>query len=114
MKIEKIEFETFKGLIKGRTEGIVMYGTGGDLNEWVEGVTKDLKDNGVIKTTTLTELWASAYILTTTGGRNDLVLLFKDIGKFDIGKMAIWRLQFGECSWVSDYVVNAESEHIDE
>jgi hypothetical protein len=28
-----------------------------------------------------------------------------------MGKLAIWRLAFGNCSWISDYLVNYADQH---
>ncbi len=92
-----------KGQLMSREgrEGLVLLGCGGDLNEWVEGVTKILVDEGIALTDTPFE---EAISLTSTGGRTDLILMFGE--NVDVGKMAIWRLRFGDNSWLSDYVVN--------
>jgi hypothetical protein len=41
-------------------------------------------------------------------------MLFNKNGKHNIGKMAMWRLRFGDCSWVSDYIINYASQHAKE
>lgn len=92
------------------SEGIVLLGTGGDLQDWINGVTKELNKAGIVKGTP-SDIWEGAYQLTTTGGRIDLALPFKESAKFNIGKLAMWRLQFGDCSWISDYKDNYASQH---
>ncbi len=92
-------------------EGIVLFGAGGDLNEWIYGVTQELNENGIAEGTP-EEIWDGFYKLTTTGGRTDLVMPFKENAKIDLGKMAIWRLRFGDCSWISDYRYNYANQFL--
>lgn len=106
MKINSIKFNAFVEKTNN-TDGIVLLGCGGDLQEWVSGVTKLLKEEKIIKKSP----WQSAFLLTTTGGRNDIALVFKKNPELEMGKMAIWRLKFGDCSWISDYVENYRSQH---
>lgn len=48
-----------------------------------------------------------AYRLETTGGRIDLALVFNNKrDALNIGKLAIWRINFGDASWISDYLDN--------
>ena len=110
-KVNKIEFEEFRNKENGK-EGIVLLGAGGDLLEWVFGVTGVLKQEGIIPEDDYTKVWEEAYVLTTSGGRHDLALVFNNEMKFDLGKMAMWRIRFGECSWISHYVVNYEDQHM--
>jgi hypothetical protein len=43
--------------------------------------------------------------VTTSGGRTDFSsYTFNPKHKINIGKLAIWRLQCGDASWISDYV----------
>ena len=105
MKIRQVGFNKFKDLVK-KQEGIVCLGCGGDLNEWVEGVTDLLNKEDIVKGKA-NKIWKAVYSLQTTGGRVDLAFVSKDcLNGFNVGKMAIWRLTFGECSWISDYLVN--------
>jgi hypothetical protein len=102
MNIETIPFRKFKTETEGK-EGIVCLGCGGGPTEWVNGVTKVLNDEA-IATGTPEELWDNVYILETTGGRIDLAFVSNNcLEKFNVGKMAMWRLKFGDCSWISDY-----------
>jgi hypothetical protein len=92
-------------------EGLVLLGTGGDIQEWITGVTKLLKEEKIAGSDDPEEVWAGAYVLTTTGGRTDLLLLFKEQSGLNMGKMAMWRLRFGDASWWSDYTVNYAPQH---
>ena len=107
--IQPTTFKELRKLSKGGKEGLVLLGCGGDLNEWVDGVTEALNGEGIAKGTP-TDLWEAIYSSTSTGGRTDLTLLFGK-GKLDIGKMAMWRLQFGDASWLSDFVVNYANQY---
>lgn len=106
MKIKDGNFSDVLEKVRNENEeGIVLLGAGGDLQEWIKGITDVLKKEGIVsKTDSSEDLWDSPTKLVSTGGRTDLVLYFK--GKFDMGKMAMWRLRMGDCSWVSDFVVN--------
>jgi hypothetical protein len=85
-------------------EGLIFYGCGGDLNDWVSGISERLIEENIIKETP--DAW---HTFVTSGGRIDLVMEFpKDI---DVGRLAIWRLNFGDCGWWSDYIVNYEHQH---
>lgn len=106
MDITKSSFNKAKTMIKDGKEGLVLLGCAGDHNEWVEGVSGMLIDELDAKPDFLNEV----HLLTTTGGRHDLVLMF-DSDKISVGKLAMWRLSFGDCSWLSDYVVNYRDHH---
>lgn len=104
--IKESTFEEFK-TISETDEYLVFLGCGGDLMEWVNGVSQVLQDENIaLSGFDITE----ALKVTTTGGRADLLMKF-DFNKVDIGKLAIWRIRFGDCSWLSDYVVNYADQH---
>jgi hypothetical protein len=115
MDIQKYSFSDFKCLINNNDndakEGIVLFGTGGDLNEWVSGVFNQLKEESIITASTVEELFSNVIELKTTGGRTDLALIFNNFENINMGKMAMWRLQFGDCSWISDYIPNYSNQH---
>lgn len=112
MNVQPIDFDTFKDHMQQQgQDGIVLLGAGGDLLEWVFGVTSLLHQEGIIENDDYTEAWLAAYKLTTTGGRHDLALTFNPKTNFHMGKMALWRLKIGDCSWIMDYVVNYEDQH---
>jgi len=78
--------------------------------EQKQKVVEKLKEN--IATGNKNEIWENNfYKLTTTGGRTDLLMMFKNSSTINIGKMAIWRIKFGDASWLSDYIVNYKKHH---
>lgn len=108
--MEKKLFNDIKELSNNDSEGIVLLGAGGNLTEWVNGITKMLNDENIV-IGNVSQLWENIFQLTTSGGRTDLVMIMNPNIKFNIGKLAMWRLAFGNCSWVSDYVVNYADQH---
>jgi hypothetical protein len=103
--VQEIKFNQIPNI-----EGIVLLGTGGDIDEWIKGVTEGLNEENIAQGTPM-DLWNGFYLLSTTGGRKDLVLPFKEGAKIDMSKLSTWRLQFGDCSWISDYKVNYRKQH---
>jgi hypothetical protein len=104
---EEISFDQLRSM----GEGLVLLGAGGDLSDWINGVSGMLHEEGIAGSAKPADLWGGAYALTTTGGRTDLVLTFKEDSPLDIGKLAMWRLNFGDASWISDYIENYSSQH---
>lgn len=98
----------FKQLKKYKNEGLVLMGCGGSLNEWVEGVQEILKDENIATSSDFDE----AVSLETSGGRVDILLPFAEKNKIKIGALAMWRLKFGDASWLSDYTVNYKDQHV--
>ena len=92
-------------------EGIVIMGAGGDPSEWIDGIFNMWKEEGIAGGNSAADAFDGQLVLTTTGGRTDLVLPFKDGADLNIGKMAMWRLRFGDCSWISDYKDNYAEQH---
>jgi hypothetical protein len=109
-KISEVNFNDFNQVATNQ-EGIVLLGTGGDLQEWTKGVCDILLKEEITKTNNPNELFSEFYKLTTTGGRTDLAMIFNSFDNFEMGKMAIWKLAFGDCSWISDYIVNYAEQH---
>jgi len=107
--IQDSTFSTLSELSKN-SEGIVLLGAGGELTEWITGVSDILKKEGVTDGD-VKDNFSEFHKLTTSGGRTDLLMLFSNTHKLNIGKMAMWRLRFGDCSWLSDYVVNYRDQH---
>lgn len=98
----KVTFEyVYNQVAKGK-EGIVLLGCD-NLEEWYNGVMDMFKDFDISP-----QDFIAPYYLKTTGGRTDMVLQDK---KGVCGKLVMWRLAFGGCSWMSDYVVNYAKHH---
>jgi len=109
LKIEPVIFDQFKSKV-GRDEGIVLLGTGAPLQGWIDGVVEEWQKEGYT-TSPAEDLFSAVYKLTTSGGRTDLALVFARKTDLDFGKLAMWRLRFGDCSWISDYLDNYASQH---
>jgi len=109
IKIQKIDFSKFKNLVKGK-EGIVMLGAGPPLEAWITGIV-EMWNERKIYNGHANDAFEDVYELTTSGGRTDLAMMFNPKADLNIGMMAMWRLQFGDCSWVSDYIVNYSKQH---
>lgn len=87
------------------SEGLILQGCGGDLNEWVDGVNEMLeKENILLEGTKFKE----AKVFKHEGLTNLLFPFTEDV-KLNIGKLALWRLAshgtFGG-TWLTDYVDN--------
>jgi hypothetical protein len=89
-------------------EGLVFLGCGGNIQDWIDGIQDIMKEENIIVNT---DCFIDTFTLKTTGGRVDLVMVFSPHGRIDIGRLAIWRIQFGDCSWISDYVTNYADQH---
>lgn len=87
------------------SEGLILQGCGGSLDEWVDGVNDMLTEEGILQDGTKFHD-CSAF---EHDGVTCLLFPFKDDVKLDVGKLAMWRLrtygQFGG-TWLSDYVPN--------
>lgn len=112
MEAPDITFEAFQEKHK-KDEGIVLLGCD-EAQSWINGVCGLLHDEEMIPSAEPESAFTHAYQLTTTGGRLDVVLVFDKKAKIEIGKMAMWRLRFGDCSWISDYLVNYKDQHVEE
>mgnify|MGYP003318823713 CR=1 FL=1 len=113
MTVQQKNFAQLVEMEENGAEGLVFYGCGGDLQEWVDGITKWLVKAGIAESEKPEDNWETPFSVVTTGGRIDLVLPFKDGAKINIGKLAIWRITVarGDASWISDYVVNYADQH---
>jgi hypothetical protein len=109
--MENVSFQEFKEKTEEK-EGIVLLGCGGDLKKWFNGVGEVLYKEKILTIEEfpkdMTIIFPESYVLKTTGGRIDLALVV-NFDKVDYGKIVMWRLRFGDCSWISDYKVNYES-----
>lgn len=94
------------------SEGLILQGCGGDLQEWVDGINEMLTENGILQNESKFE---KAY----TFNNGDLTcLLFPFDGvQLDVGKFAMWRLETRETfgsTWLTDYVDNRLNGFISE
>lgn len=87
------------------SEGLILQGCGGDISEWVDGINKELTDNGILKNGARLDDVSKF----TNDGLTCLLFKFNKGTDIDIGKLAIWRIQTHEAfggTWLSDYVPN--------
>ncbi len=94
------------------SEGLILQGCGGDLNEWVTGINEMLTEQGILLDgDTFKDVSSFEH-----GGVTNLLFSMDDV-KLDVGKLAMWRLKshsvFGG-TWLSDYVPNRLGGFINE
>ena len=98
--ISKDELRRMEG-----SEGLIIQGCGGSLDEWVDGINDMLTEDGIL-------LDGTRFHDCSTfehDGSTCLLFPFKDDVKLDVGRLAMWRLQTREQfggTWLSDYVPN--------
>lgn len=94
------------------SEGLVLQGCGGDLQEWVDGINEMLTESGILRNGSRFE---KAYTFKNEG-LTCLLFPFDNV-QLDVGKLAIWRLETRETfgsTWLSDYVPNNLGGFIEE
>jgi hypothetical protein len=106
MAIKQLEFENLREL----HDGIVLLGCSKPA-EWVKGVSQLLHEQGIATSPKANELWELTGVLKTNGGRIDVVLVNRP-DTIDYSKWAVWRINFGDASWISDYVRNYRIDHL--
>ena len=110
MEIKSISLHDLRKM--NDSEGLVLQGCGGDLQEWVDGINDMLTESGILQNESRFE---KAY---TFKNENLTCLLFPfDDVQLDVGKLAIWRLRTREdfgSTWLSDYIVNNLEECVSE
>ena len=87
-------------------EGLILQGCGGDPQEWVDGINRELTEAGILLDGSTFQ--AENVSSFQHDGVTNLLFPFEDV-KLNIGKFAMWRIQthgrFGG-TWLSDYVPN--------
>ena len=86
------------------SEGLIIQGCGGDLQEWVDGINEMLAGEGILRD-------GSKFTDCSSFEHDGLTcLLFPFEGvNVDVGRLAIWRLKTHDAfggTWLSDYVPN--------
>ena len=86
------------------SEGLIIQGCGGDLQEWVDGINEMLAWEGILRD-------GSKFTDCSSFEHDGLTcLLFPFEGvNVDVGRLAIWRLKTHDAfggTWLSDYVPN--------
>ena len=102
MSIKKITTDDLRRM--KNSDGLIIQGCGGDLQEWVDGINGLLTQEGILRN-------GSKFTDCSTFEHDNLTCLlfpFKNVD-VDLGRLAIWRLKthdtFGS-TWLSDYVPN--------
>ena len=103
-KIKKINQSEVKKLRNTNCEYLVLQGCGGDYDEWIDGITNTLKDNGIVPDSFSFD---EIYLFEKDGVTNIAFALNNK--SIDISKLAMFRLkirnEFG-AMWLSDYIDN--------
>lgn len=92
------------------TEGLILQGCGGDLDEWVTGISDILTQEGILLDG---DTFKEVSVFEHDGCTNLLFSLEKV--KLDWGKLAMWRLKIHSSlggTWLSDYVPNRLGDFI--
>ena len=87
-------------------------GAGGDLSDWVEGVTKMLEDEGIgtpQKWVTFTGKQVSDHWQFSDRYPDDLTILCFSLDGLNIGALAMFKLMFG-ARWFDDIVGNSRGD----
>lgn len=96
------------------SEGLILQGCGGDLNEWVDGVNEMLTEEGILLDGTKFD--ADKVGTFQNEGVTNLLFPFTDDVHLNMGKFAMWRLQTQSQfagKWLSDYVDNRLNGFVD-
>lgn len=110
MEIKNVSLHELRKM--NNSEGLILQGCGGDLQEWVDGINDMLTESGILQNESR---FGKAY----TFNNEDLTcLLFPFDGvQLDVGKLAMWRLETRETfgsTWLTDYVDNRLNGFINE
>lgn len=110
MEIKSVSLQELRKM--NNSEGLILQGCGGDLQEWVDGINEMLTENGILQNESKFE---KAY---TFNNENLTCLLFPFDGvQLDVGRLAMWRLETRETfgsTWLSDYVDNRLNGFVNE
>jgi hypothetical protein len=103
---------SFRGLGSIKDLAIVVLGAG---DGWMEGLSDDLRKRAIVPPNT-PQVFKAAYNISGnvggTEGRTDLVLVFDIASRPNVGKLAMWRLQYGgQISWLDDFMVNYRKDY---
>ena len=86
MSIKNITTDDLRRM--GNSEGLIIQGCGGDLQEWVDGINGLLTQEGILRN-------GSKFTDCSTFEHDNLTCLlfpFKNVD-VDLGRLAIWRLK---------------------
>ena len=90
------------------SDGLILQGCGGNLQEWVDGINEMLTQECILRN-------GSVFKACSTFEHDGLTCMlfpFKEVDA-DLGRLAIWRLKTHDAfggTWLSDYVSNRLGE----
>lgn len=102
MEIKSISLHELRKM--NGSEGLILQGCGGNLQEWVDGINEMLTEAEILEN-------GSKFTNCYSFQRDDLTCIlfpFEDM-QLNIGKLAMWRIQTHELfggTWLTDYVPN--------
>lgn len=105
MSVKQINTDDLRRM-KG-TEGLILQGCGGSLDEWVDGINDMFTESEILLNGI--KFKAENCCAFENEGLTNLMFPFSEDVKLDMGKLAMWRLQTHENfggKWLSDYVDN--------
>ena len=105
MSVKQITTDDLRKM-KG-TEGLILQGCGGSLDEWIDSINDLLTESEILLGGT--KFKAENCCVFENEGLTNLMFPFSEDVKLDMGKLAMWRLQTHEKfggKWLSDYVEN--------
>lgn len=112
MEAAPLSFKQFVTQFRSfRQDGLVFLGAGGNLQDWISGIPKELFKEHISASENPEDIFSNAYVMTANDGRVDLALTFKQDSKIDMNKLSLWRIRFGDCSWISDFIVNYKEHY---
>ena len=98
--IQKIKIEELRTMHD--REALILRGCGGDLQEWVNGISEELRKEGILK-------GGFQNCATFKDGKSTCLLFPFEDADLDVGKLAMWRIRtvgaYGG-TWLSDFVDN--------
>ena len=103
---------TINELCRMKTDGLILQGCGGDIQEWVDGINGLLEQEDILLEGTMFKNVRSFCY----EGLTNLLFPFEDV-KINFGKLAIWRLRSHETfggTWLSDYIPNKLGGFLDD
>lgn len=102
--IQHISLNEVKELSNNNYEHLIIQGCGGDLDDWVKGITTMLKDEGIVK-----ETFSFDKVYCFENGDLTNLAFALDNEGINMSKLAMFRLnirqEFG-AMWLSDYIDN--------
>ena len=86
---------TMKQFRENKTEGFAILGAGGDLNEWIEGITGLIHEEGIWPTANPHDYFSEFYSVKsyTDSDATVLCMVFKEDSELNLPKLSLWRLR---------------------